>query len=96
MLSKLLLAVLICMIGVIRFGTTSVHAMTQQDLAGEVYRVVATMDGDNGESEDFSSPYYVFINNKGKVVKVDDPDEQTILIPITKQMLRLHVNKLRH
>lgn len=74
-LSKLLLAALICMIGVIRFGTTSVHAMTQQDLAGKVYRVVATVDGDNGESEDFSSPYYVFINNKGKVVKVDDPDE---------------------
>lgn len=74
---KVLIAVLVG-IGAMSISS-SVNAMTTQDLAGRVYRVTSICKGvdKNGEAKDmnFSSPKYVFINNKGKFISIDDPAE---------------------
>lgn len=51
----------------------SVHAMTTQDLAGKIYKVTSYAKGDDGSQQEWGAPKYLFINNKGKCITVDDP-----------------------
>lgn len=44
------------------------HAMTTQDLSGKVYKISQTLDGETVNN-------YVYFNNKGKYITVDDPDQ---------------------
>lgn len=62
-------------IGVLAINSNA-HAMTTEDFAGRVYKITSKTRGEDSSGTlrdmNWDDPYYVFINNKGEFVRVDD------------------------